>query len=542
MDSIHTDSTVAPSAGTAPADLSKSDLLAWRRCPRLLWLQTHRPELGPPSADAQRRARDGLQVGELARRLLPTPPLWPNAPSADASHAQSAAHALELLLQQRPAAAVEVPLYAHGLYCRADALLREDAPSTTAARWVLQETKASLHPGTTEAGAPKRPEPHHLDDAAIQTWVMQQCGLPPARVELNYINPDFEYPGHEIYDGFFRVLDVSHDAVALAEQVPQWLALASETVRQPQPPHAEIGAQCRSPHPCSFQSHCAAAQAEASASDSAPLTLLPGTWGKRAAAALAQQGYRDLRVVPPEKLGSATSSSGILHRRIQRAHRSGEAVAEPALAQATRQIPYPRFYFDFEGIDMVIPRWRGLRPMEQVPFQWSCHVQASPEAPMEHHAFLDLSGDDPTEACLQAMDELLGERLRQGSLLVYYAAYERGRMLDMARRQPHWRTRIEQWVERIVDLHPLVRDHYYHPVMRGSFSIKAVIKALAPELDYGTLDQVHNGTDAQLAYLQAAIERALAPADLERLRRNLLLYCERDTWSMVRVLQALESL
>jgi len=45
-----------------------------------------------------------------------------------------------------------------------------------------------------------------------------------------------------------------------------------------------------------------------------------------------------------------------------------------------------------------------------------------------------------------------------------------------------------------------VRDHhYYHPDQHGSYSIKAVLPTVAPELDYGELDEVQDGTAAQLA-------------------------------------------
>jgi hypothetical protein len=42
-------------------------------------------------------------------------------------------------------------------------------------------------------------------------------------------------------------------------------------------------------------------------------------------------------------------------------------------------------------------------------------------------------------------------------------------------------------IDRIVDLLPIVRDHYYHPEMRGSWSIKAVLPTIAPELSMTNL-------------------------------------------------------
>src|SRR4051812_4153691 len=49
--------------------LSKSKLLAYRQCPKRLWLEVHRPELREDSAATQVRFQAGCQVGEIARRL-----------------------------------------------------------------------------------------------------------------------------------------------------------------------------------------------------------------------------------------------------------------------------------------------------------------------------------------------------------------------------------------------------------------------------------------------------------------------------------------
>ena len=54
----------------------------------------------------------------------------------------------------------------------------------------------------------------------------------------------------------------------------------------------------------------------------------------------------------------------------------------------------------------------------------------------------------------------------------------------------------------MVDLLPIYREHYYHPAMMGSWSIKAVLPTIAPDLDYSNLE-VGDGGAAQEAYLRA---------------------------------------
>ena len=49
--------------------LSKSKLLAFRQCPKRLWLEVHRPDVRDDSAATQASFDIGHQVGDIARRL-----------------------------------------------------------------------------------------------------------------------------------------------------------------------------------------------------------------------------------------------------------------------------------------------------------------------------------------------------------------------------------------------------------------------------------------------------------------------------------------
>jgi hypothetical protein len=91
----------------------------------------------------------------------------------------------------------------------------------------------------------------------------------------------------------------------------------------------------------------------------------------------------------------------------------------------------------------------------------------------------------------------------------------------------------ESGIDRLVDLHRLVKSHYYHPQMRGSFSMKKVLPVIAPDLDYGEFDEVQEGTGAQVAYLYAVFDRATTPERKVDLENKLRTYCEHDTWAMV---------
>ena len=93
--------------------------------------------------------------------------------------------------------------------------------------------------------------------------------------------------------------------------------------------------------------------------------------------------------------------------------------------------------------------------------------------------------------------------------------------------------------DRLVDLYTMTKDNYCHPDMHGSWSIKAVLPTIAPDLSYDDLEEVKVGTDAEVKFLEM-----LAPETTkeraQRLRNALLEYCKLDTLAMVRLAWFLE--
>ena len=85
------------------------------------------------------------------------------------------------------------------------------------------------------------------------------------------------------------------------------------------------------------------------------------------------------------------------NQKFQRqAARSGEAhIDKPAITAFLNRIKMPVSYLDIETFGTAIPLFDGLRPYQQVPFQFSLHIQWSKEAELEHHSFLADGQADP---------------------------------------------------------------------------------------------------------------------------------------------------
>ena len=146
--------------------------------------------------------------------------------------------------------------------------------------------------------------------------------------------------------------------------------------------------------------------------------------------------------------------------------------------------------------------------------------------------FLDLSGNNPGKACAAQIVALLDSTEQAATIWAYNAAFERQVLFALAAAYPQYEVALKEIAERLRDLLPIVQATYYHPAMQGSYSIKAVLPAIAPELSYAQLQGVQDGNAAQMAYFEA-IAPATTVSEKAEIDRSLRAYCKLDTWAMV---------
>jgi hypothetical protein len=476
------------------AGLSKSRLLAHQQCPKRLWLQVNRPDLQVVDPAQQARMDAGNMVGDLARQM------YPKGVLIDGDNLTDAIKATEKVLSLPR----RIPIF-EATFRADEVLVRNDVLAPEPRGYHLIEVKSSTSV-----------KDYHLQDVAVQAYVTEQSGIPLRRVSLMHIDNQFEYPGNGDYQGLFKLADVTADARARLSDVPKWIASAQATLAGSEPIVAP-GEQCHDPFDCPFIGHC-----HPPADPNAfPVEELP--YSGKLAPSLRAEGYADIREVPRGRLTSPR------HRLMWTALNRGKPVLDKGVRDAMSRLTYPRYYLDFETISFAVPIWAGTRPYQQIPFQWSCHIE-SHTGSMKHREWLADGSHDPRRDFVESLLSTIGPR---GTVLAYNASFERKRLEELADAFPEHEATLLSLMERIVDLLGIARDHYYHPDMRGSWSIKNVLPTIAPELDYGAL-AVANGGMAQEVYLQLLSPTA-TEAEKQQWRTDLLTYCQRDTQAMVEV-------
>lgn len=484
--------------------LSKSKIIAFRQCPKRLWLELHRPELRDDSG-AELVFAIGNKVGDIAREVYDADGDGVFLDLDELGFSEVFARS-ETLLKEGTVPIFEAGFRARGGLALADVMLPDTSDGSL--KWRMIEVKSSASV-----------KDYHRDDVAVQTWIAAQAGIEISSVALAHIDNTFVYQGGGNYEGLFHEADLTEEALGRQGEAAEWMAEAQKIAACDTAPAIETGAHCSAPFDCPFVAHCEQGKKKAEF----PLSSLPN-FGALKRERFESQGIIDLRDVPDEALNAT-------QQRIKDVTVSREPWFDAKGAAADLQDDgFPAWFLDFETVNLAIPLWKGTRPYEQLPFQYSLH-QVGESGEMSHTAFLDLSGRDPGEAFAASLVNDCGG---DGPVYVYYASFERGVMQKLAERFPQHAAGLEQIIDRLVDLLPIARKRYCHPDQHGSWSIKAVLPCLVPELSYGDLDGVADGGMASAAFREAVSDQT-TEARKQEIKRELLDYCRLDTLAMVRM-------
>jgi hypothetical protein len=481
--------------------ISKSKFLWGLQCPKLLWHAYNAKHLIPETDAATQAVFDqGHEVGALAKRMFPDG-VEVGAGILDPKEAiRLTGEALKL---RKPL--FEAAFSANGGYCRTDIL--RPAPKGA---WDLIEVKST--------GSLKDV---HLEDLAFQTWVLKTAGLTIRACYLMHINTDFVRQGEIDPHKFFTLEEVTDQVVALGRQVQGKLDDMFKVMRLPQSPDIRIGPHCNDPYTCAMHDLCWSFLPQHSVFD-----LYRG--GKKGFKLL-DQGVTLLKDIPADfKL---TANQEIQ----QQAVTSGKPhVHKKAIAKFLAELVYPVSYLDFETFGTAIPLFDGVRPYQQVPFQFSLHTVQSPGAKPKHTMFLAEGRADPRLAFMRSLQDSIPHT---GSIVAFNAPFELSRIKECCAALPEFSSWLNGIEDRVVDLlAPFRSFSYYHPAQQSSASMKAVLPALTGRSYEGLA--IQEGGAASREFLRVTFGE-VTETERRRVRQELEEYCGQDTEGMIWITDAL---
>jgi len=478
------------------AFLTKSNFMSGLQCHKQLWLEIQEPHQATALTPTQHRIIDqGEEVGQYARQQFPEGQLIGGS-RAEALQATQKAIAAGVSCLFEPAFSFG------GLFIRCDILHKASAGT-----WELIEVKSS-----------SKVKDEHYWDVAVQKYILTKVELSVGLTKLMHINTQTCFFPH--LANLFTIADITAEVDRRLPEIPKKLEQFGAILTENLEPTLAIGKHCDHPNPCLFTKDCWQHVPEVSI-----FTIPRLDWKKKEA--LITQGVLAIADLPlnyPLSENQRTYVDNIL---------SGQPfVDRVAIAASLAELAYPIHFFDFETQNPAIPRFDGLKPYEQLPFQYSCHILQSDGA-IKHREYLHTDESDPRPSLIAA---LTTDITSTGSVVVYHKSFEASLLRKLAAGFPWYTLQLEAIADRLWDLEDIFKYHYKHPDFRGSTSIKTVLPLLVPSLSYKALT-IQRGDQAQSVWEEMLI--CLDKVHKTQLINDLRAYCQLDTLAMVEIFKVL---
>ena len=169
--------------------------------------------------------------------------------------------------------------------------------------------------------------------------------------------------------------------------------------------------------------------------------------------------------------------------------RDGKEDVKPKLFDEMNKWRFPLHFVDFEGSRAAIPFNAGTSPYEQIAFQFSCHTLYE-SGEIKHIEWIKReSGEFPNFEFIMALKDVLD---KDNGTIFRFHIYENTVLREIHSQLEKIKPKavdyksLMDWIDTItkngsrnmVDLHEMVRKYYYHPDMGGSNSIKDILPAV----------------------------------------------------------------
>ncbi|MBK8466767.1 MAG: DUF2779 domain-containing protein [Chloracidobacterium sp.] len=201
---------------------------------------------------------------------------------------------------------------------------------------------------------------------------------------------------------------------------------------------------------------------------------------------------------------------------------------------------YPLHFLDYETFAYAIPQFDGIKPFQQMCFQYSLHTIDQPGAELRHREYLSRGNDGPPRSVAEHLRDSMSGGI--GTVFVWYEAFEKGRNTEMAEMFPDLADFFNEVNAKTYDLMKIFSENLYiHPDFKGKTSIKKVLPVLVPSLSYQELG-ISEGMAATIKWFRAATWTSMNDAERLTIFNDLQEYCELDTFAMVEIFRVLAAL
>ena len=501
--------------------ISKSSYVKYKECGKSLWLHFNKPEEAAELSEmAIKNIEDGNQVGQLAKQYFPNTVDCSVRIANDGIDYNIQIGLTKEAIANGANAIAEASFMVSDLFCAVDILKKETDG------YSIYEVKSPLDL-----------KDKHKYDIAFQKYVLSQCGINVGHMYLMHPNRDYIFDGKLDLNGYFKVECVDNDKLVLATLASidndindiRTILSTSDEQNYQYIPHCIK---------CDYFNYCSRNLPKNSIGELNGLATKAFDYYNKGI-------YTIFEYVntPEYKTQQAANVAKGKIKYIQESQIKCvlEGITEPVvdkdkLGSFLSAIKYPVYYLDFETTRIIVPVVEGMRPNQEIVFQYSLHIEQE-DGTLRHEQYLGNNYDCERELA----EKLLRDIPCDGTIMAQHASVEKGVIQRLAEMYPDLHDELMKRHSRFVDLEQaFTKGAYYSIKMGGRSSIKSVLPALCPHMEnaYHALPLVHDGKEALAMFKKLMATKD--PIELNRIRQGMLEYCKLDTLSMVKILRVLK--
>lgn len=479
--------------------LSKSKYCEGIQCNKLLWLEINKQE-EKDDLNNESVFETGNEVGALAKNLFGK---YQDIPfNKDLN--QMIKDTEKVIKDNKSVNITEASFVYNNNFCSVDILRKNNN------NYEIYEVKSSTNLKDI-----------YIEDASYQYYVLTMLNYNVTKVSIVHINSNYIRKDELDLDKLFTIVDITDKCKERINYVKEKIIDINKCLDNKEEPEDSIDFHCMNPYPCPFFNYCTRNLSKPNVFSIAGMSFKDKIkfYNKEL------YKYEDL-LKEDINWKYKEQIEYTLNNKIDKIEKNN-------IKDFLSTLTYPLYYLDFETFQQAIPKYKGIKPYEQIPFQYSLHYKNSVCDKLNHLEYLAEEDVDPRR---KLAERLVKDIPKDVCVLAYNMSFEKTVIKNLAETFPDLREHLLNIRENIKDLMvPFYNRNYYTKEMNGSYSIKYVLPALFPNdeaLNYHNLDEVHNGSEAMNAYAKLS---TLDEKEKQKLRNNLLKYCELDTLAMVKI-------
>lgn len=492
--------------------ISKSNFQIFRKCPDAFWMLKHAKDKlkrKPLSDFEQQIIEQGHEVESWARRL------FPNGILVEGYNEEAIEQTRTFLLSGKNEI-FQATFSADGLLAMCDIIKWNENLKA----WDIYEVK-----GTTSKDKPKK---DHYWDIAFQREVLERANEKVARLFLVELDKEFIKDGDVSAQELLKLTDITEEIDTMRVEIQSEIGSCKAKLKQSNQPS---GCECRyktRKHQCEAFEFFYPNVPEYTIYDISRIR----SGGKKIIEMV------DNDIISIEDIPDQNNLTEIQANQVHVHNYDSIICKTEQIKSELQKLEYPLYFLDYETYPSAVPVFDGCRPFQQVPFQYSLHIQQTPESDLEHYEFLHSENSNPIPSLAKQLRENIGNT---GSVIVWNKSFEGKCNTDMAEQIPELADFMNGINQRFFDLEePFKKQLYVRKEFLGKTSIKNVLPVLAPEFSYKDLN-IQDGGSACNAWKKMIFDTQDEEQKNE-IYVDLLAYCKLDTLAMVKILDVLKTL